>query len=297
MNAVKKRIGWSAAAVAALVGFVLLAVVAPAPTRQAATNPATAELAGAVSAVNELSDAVYGEYVGAWRQSLQSPRSPERLGAFVDELLGIQQKFQQALGLFNSGRNDAKRAEALFRQHIIDDGILVENMLATVDDYEQFLFQQDRELIEAARISHEQWSQIVGEVVPNPGYWRETVRLVLADVLSESRKDGARFAGVVVISDILGSLAQNAAREAGLDTTEKGTLRGWAAGNGYDFAVEGALEHATDQTARITKGLDDSLARAEYELLDGDFGLFTVLRQMKEAHETARTNLVAPTQQ
>jgi len=289
---VRQKTRWMSAVMAALGSCAALAWMNTMSTRGGGAGQVSAELAGAVRSANVVSAATYARRVEAWGQYMESVRSPKRLRVFVQELIGIEQKLQQGIGLFGGGTSDEERVLALFRRHVVDERQLAAELQATVDEYERFLFEQDREIIEAAGISRDEWAASVRTARPDSAAWSQEVRAVVAWAVSESRQDAARFVASTVASDLAGDGLKSLARELGLDTSEQGSWTDSISGLGVDVVAGVAIDYATDATDDIVSRLSDEMARAEDAILAGDRGLFAALRQLKSAHETARDGLL-----
>jgi hypothetical protein len=251
-----------------------------------------AELGNAVTAANQASTIAYRQQVNAWRYRLGAARSPQRLKAFVGELLSIEQKFKSSLTLVNAGTGDDERVRRLFREQILDERTLAADLTATIDGYERALFEQDRQVFEAAGISREEWNSMVRSAKPSAAAWSQAVQPVITRAVYEARQDVARFAATWVASDWAGDGIKRAAREAGWDKSEPDSWGELISGFVIDVAASAAIDAATDPTDRIVSRLGSELASAEHALLDGENGLLTVMRRIALAHESARNSVL-----
>jgi hypothetical protein len=295
-----KKIRWyagltaAAAACAVVLGFMSGAPDDAVSARGLSAKEA-AELAQAVQSVNEAADATYAEQVDAWRSYLQSARSPQRLKVFVGELIGLEQKLRQGLELA-TGTSDEERVLTLFRERVLDERKLAAEMNTTIEAYRQFLFEQDRPILEAAGVSEEAWARHVKAAKPDATDWTAALQPVVARAISEARKDAARFAATTVAADLTGDGVKKMARKAGWDTSEEGGLSDWVSGVVVDLGAGVVIDALTDATDTIVARLNQEMASAEYALLDGEEGLFASLRRIKSAHETARNALLTTAQ-
>jgi hypothetical protein len=249
-------------------------------------------LASKVAAANQASDATYALEAGEWRRYLQSARSTPRLHDFVGELIGLEQKLQSGLALFNAGKSDEERARDLFRKHILDERKLATEMQSAVDVYQRMLFEQDRQVFEMAGVSREEWARMIQTSKPDGSAWTQAVQPVIARAVSEARQDVARFGANWLASDWTAKGVKKAARKTGLDRTEEGGFADWISGAAVDVITGVVLEQATDPTEKIIANLSQDMTRVEYALLDSEQGLFTVMQRMKSAHESARHSLL-----
>lgn len=250
-----------------------------------------AELAHAVRSANQTADAIYEEQVDAWRNYLQSARSPERLRAFVEELIGLEQKLQQGLELA-SGTSDEERVRALFNERVLDERQLAAELAATVEAYERFLSEQDRPIWEGAGVSEEAWARRLEAAQPAAADWNEALEPVVAQAVNEARQDAARFVATTVAADLTGDGLKSLARGTGLDTSEEGSVSDWLTGFVIDLGAGLAIDELTDATDDVVARLDQEMAQAEQALLDGEDGLFASLRRLQAAHVSARNALV-----
>lgn len=292
-----KRVPWLPAVVAALVGVaVVLGLGLQAKHSRSITRkvaPISDRIAAAVRAANEKSVAIYARRVAAWRQYLRSLRTRQRLTEFVDELTGLEQKFRQGMRLLGGGPTDEQRVLALFRRCVVDERQLVVDLQATVDEYEHFLFEQDRPVWEAAGISPEAWAAQVKTPKPESGVWGRELRGIVTRAVTESHEDGVRFVATTIAADVAGNGIKGLARALGLDQTEQGSIADSITGFAADLAADAAISHATDATEAIVSRLGREMAQAESAILDGDSGLLAALQRLKTTHETARKRLLA----
>lgn len=220
-----------------------------------------------------------------------SIRSYDRLREFVEKLIAIEQKAKRGLE-FVMGESDVQRVVALFRENVVDDRQLAIDLQATIDDFDQFLFEQDRPFYEPAGLTRKQWSERVHGSWQMMFDWQDVYSPVLNRVLEESRQDVARFVVVNVVADLAGKRVRKYARDAGWDRTEEGGVNDFLTGVGVNAGVGAALDQATDPTKAIVARLSDEMVRAEQVALHDKYGLFAELRRLQGAHEKARQALV-----
>jgi hypothetical protein len=258
---------------------------------------AQAELANAVSAANQASAASYAQEADAWRRYLASARSTQRLRDFVGELLSYEQKARHTLTYFNAGPSDEQRALSLFRQHVLDEQKLATEMQSAVDAYERMLFEDDRTVFAAAGLSSEAWANRVQSAKPTAAAWSQAVRPVIARAVAEMRKDVIRLGGTWAAGEVAGRGVKKIARDAGWDRSEEGSWGDVISGFFITATAEAVLDHATDPTDSIVASMSQDMARVERELLDGEHGLFSVMKRMKSAHESARNSVLITVQE
>jgi hypothetical protein len=291
-----KRSRWLAGAAAAAGGSMLLLVLScmgggPLRAHRLSAREA-AELARMVASANQTSEAAFAERANAWRAHFQSARSSEQLGVFVEQLLGYEQKLYQGAELLQK-QSDEQRVRALFRKYVLDDSQLVADMQATVEQYEQFLFEQDRPILAAAGVSAADWSRQLKASRPAVPKWNQALEPVVTQAVHEARQDVARFAATWVAGDYAGDGIKSLARSAGLDNTEEGSLADAFTGLVLDATAGLVIDKVMDPTDEIVARLSQRLIVAEKAILEGEEGLLTVLHQTRAAHESARRSLIS----
>lgn len=294
-----KRNRWLIGAVAAVGGSMLLLMlsciggVTQRTPRLSARQ--AAELSRMIASANQSSEQAFAQHADAWRADFQSARSDERLGTFVDQLIGLEQKLLQGAEMLQK-KSDESRVQELFRNLVLDDRQLGADIRATVERYEQFLFEQDRPILAAAGVSPESWTRQLKASRPSNTEWSQALEPVVAQAVQEAREDVARVAATWVAGDYAGDGLKSLARGAGLDNTEKGSLADKFTGFVIDTAAGLVIDEVMDPTDAIVARLRQRLIHAEKSILDGNDGLFNVLHQAKVAHENARNSLISTSQ-
>ena len=295
MRKLSKELGWSF--VAGIVGSGVLASLLHSPNSDALARPGLStseptELADSVLAANKSATASFQQQTEAWRAYMAALRSPLRLNAFVDELIGLEQKVRQGFALLEVGASDEDRARALFRTRIVDDRQLVKEMEAAIEAYQRYLFEQERPIIARAGISYERWAATVNVSKPSTSVWNQALEPIVVQAVREARKDAIKFIATTVAADYAGNHLHGWAREAGFDSSEEGSWTNSLTSFGFDLAASVVIEEATDATDDIVTALSRDLAQAEYRLLEGGDGLFACMRRLKAAHESARNDIL-----
>jgi len=293
-----KQMRWLAGAAAAACGSLLLLIVSctggnSLRARHLSAREA-AELTNTIATANQTAEAALAEQANAWRARFESARSPQQLKAFVERLISLEQKIYQGVEMLQ-GQGDEQRVRALFRQYVLDDRQLGADMQSTIEGFEQFLFEQDRPILEAAGVSAEDWSRSLQAVRPAMPNWSAVLEPVVAQAVREARDDLGRSAMNEVVSDYTGNGLKSLARSTGLDNTQPGSFGDMVTGVAMDAAAGFFVDAVLDPTDSIVASLRHRMIAAEQSLLDGEQGLVTVLQQTKAAHEAARNSLIGIT--
>ena len=257
---------------------------------------AMAELAEAVRSANALSSAKCSELIDSWRGEFRDARSPARLRPFVSELTSLVQKMHHGADLLY-GPSGNESVLSSFREIVVDERQLGADLQATVEGYERFLAEQDRQILRAAGISDAQQG-LVQVRIPAYVQWNGALEPVVAYAVQEARRDMGRFAANWIASDEGGDQLRTMFRNAGVDGSKPGSWGDFFLDVVADVGVGVAVDSMTDPTEGLIKRLGEEMARAEQAIFEGDHGFVSELRRVKSFHEEARAQfLVRITQQ
>jgi hypothetical protein len=295
MRAASEKTRWLVGGIAGSVFAVILGVSLSQTGEDNGERHPTAETRTRILNANATSEAAYNEQVRIWRKRMEGYRSPQRLRGFVEELIGIEQKFRMGLSLVNSGASDEQRTRILFRKHVIDDGRLVSDMNAAVASYQTHLFKKDLDLIKAAGGTSDQWLNAMTSAKSCPSSWHFKMWPVFMRAVEESRNDAVKFLATTAAADAVGDRIKKSARQSGWDTTKEGSWSDALTGLLVDASAGLLIDQATDGTEKIMSRLSSEMLQAEHELLDGPDGLFAILRSVTETHQKYLDSLVSAT--
>jgi hypothetical protein len=169
---------------------------------------------------------------------------------------------------------------------------LVADLQATIEGYERFLAEQDRQLLQKAGMS-DAHGVLVEVTIPTYSNWSESLEPVFAAALDEAQRDMGRFTANWVASDAGGDALKRMMRDADIDRSEPGSFGDLFTGLVSDVVVGVVVDSVTDPTERIVARLGEEMARAEQALFASDHGFVGQLRKVKSFHEEARAQLLA----
>jgi hypothetical protein len=257
--------------------------------RGVAKTPGSTKLAEAVRLANEAAGIELDQRMAQCKSYLQTWVGRDGIGEFVEEMTSFTQKFYQVVNSLG-GQSGEKRLQEAFRDFVLDDAELSRFVDATVDGYEAFLDEQDREILRTAGIM--ETDILVDLARPTLPNCRRMVDPIIRMASGAARDDIGRAGFAWVSGAVAGYAANRAARATGLNDFEEGSWSDLAAQTGISLGAEEAIDQMTDPTERLIAIFTREVAMMGYTLFFGDQGLGSTLNYLKEEHERARVQLL-----
>lgn len=243
---------------------------------------------------NRASMAELKELEQAWRTVFRNARQTETLQRFVSETLDIFEKLQQVQDLaLNPGATEA-RVGALFRKRIMDESTVCHLLEQSLNDYCQSLDQQDQALLIKLKIDREVGRTKLSRSVLDPAAFKRPIHTAVSSAVTAVQNDISRSIATFVASEAISFGVKKAARELGM-MPEQGSVADFFGGLLIDIGVSVAVDAATDPTDGMVTNLQQQLATAERDILDGSPqspGFLSTLKRITEDRATARRKLL-----
>jgi hypothetical protein len=212
------------------------------------------------------------------------------ISAFVAEVTSYTQKLHQLANLLG-GKSGEERLHKAFRDLVVDCAELGRFVDATVDGYEVFLDEQDREILRAAGVVEMyDLADIARPTLPD---CRRLVEPIIRLAGGSARNDIGRTGFVWVSGAVAGYAANRAARATGLNEFEEGSFGDLATQTGISIGAEQEIDNLTDPTERLIALFTREIGTMTYTLFFGDQGVGNTLHFLKAEHERARAQLLS----